>query len=365
MKKNVFYVVLMGVCFFSLFMACMVKPADESSKTERRTLAQFPEVTIESIQSGTFMEKFEDYSVDQFPFRDAFRSVKAWTSKYVFRQLDNHGVYVADGQISKLDAVYQKTATEKAIQKFSNIWETYLKDTDVNTYYAVIPDKNYFLAEAHGYPAMDYEAMYQDLDQGLSDKMSYIEIADLLQIDDYYRTDSHWRQDCIQDVAQRIGQNMNTPLTAEYQKVTLDSPFYGVYYGQAALPLKADHITYMESEIFESCTVYDQDHQREIALYDRNKATGRDPYELFLNGSLSAITIENPNAATEKELVIFRDSYGSSIAPFFVEGYQKVTLLDARYLNEKLIGEIVTFQNQDVLFLHCTSVINNEASFKL
>ena len=68
-------------------------------------------------------------------------------------------------------------------------------------------------------------------------------------------------------------------------------------------------------------------------MYDKELARGRDPYEMFLSGSQSVITIENPNATSEKELVILRDSFGSSIAPLFVESYSKITLLDARYSN--------------------------------
>ena len=99
-------------------------------------------------------------------------------------------------------------------------------------------------------------------------------------------------------------------------------------------------------------------------MYDMDKAVDRDPYEMFLGGSLSVITIENPNADTDKELVIFRDSFGSSIAPLLAEGYVKITLLDARYLHQSMIGSYVTFNNQDVLFLHSTSVLNNETAFK-
>ena len=43
-------------------------------------------------------------------------------------------------------------------------------------------------------------------------------------------------------------------------------------------------------------------------MYDFEKGEGRDPYELFLSGSLSYITIENPSAQTNRELIIFRDS---------------------------------------------------------
>jgi hypothetical protein len=85
---------------------------------------------------------------------------------------------------------------------------------------------------------------------------------------------------------------------------------------------------------------------------------------MFLGGALSVITLENPKAETNRELVIFRDSFGSSIAPLFLEGYKKITLLDIRYLNETMVGQFVRFKNQDVLFLYNTTVLNNRSSFR-
>ena len=38
-----------------------------------------------------------------------------------------------------------------------------------------------------------------------------------------------------------------------------------------------------------------------MSVYDMQKAYGKDPYEMFLSGSLSLITIENPHAQTDKE----------------------------------------------------------------
>ena len=40
-----------------------------------------------------------------------------------------------------------------------------------------------------------------------------------------------------------------------------------------------------------------------------------DPYSVFLSGSKSLLTITNPSADTDRELVIFRDSFASSLAP--------------------------------------------------
>ena len=56
---------------------------------------------------------------------------------------------------------------------------------------------------------------------------------------------------------------------------------------------------------------------------------------------------------------IFRDSFGSSIAPLLSEGYAKITLVDIRYLRADLLERFIEFKNQDVLFLYSTSVLNH------
>jgi hypothetical protein len=74
------------------------------------------------------------------------------------------------------------------------------------------------------------------------------------------------------------------------------------------------------------------------------------------------IEITNPNATTDKELVIFRDSFGSSLSPLLVEGYAKVTVLDIRYMNSSMLNRYVRFNDQDVLFIYSTLVLNNSST---
>ena len=78
---------------------------------------------------------------------------------------------------------------------------------------------------------------------------------------------------------------------------------------------------------------------------------------MFLSGSVSLLTIENPNAKTDRELVIFRDSFASSLAPLLLDGYAKITLVDIRYLPSARLGSFLTFTDQDVLFLYSVNVL--------
>ena len=66
----------------------------------------------------------------------------------------------------------------------------------------------------------------------------------------------------------------------------------------------------------------------------------------------------------DKELIIFRDSFGSSIAPLLIDGYSKITLVDIRYLHPNILESYIEFDSQDVLFLYSTSVLNNSETIK-
>lgn len=362
-KRNKIYVIVFGILFFGLALFAWLKPAKEFSTTERRPLEQFPTFNVPTVFSGKFMSEFEEYTLDQFPLRDVFRSIKAITHLYVFGQTDNNNVYIADGYVSKLDYPLSEKAMDNAVKKFEGIYKKYIEGTDAKVYYSVIPDKNCFLTEKNGYPSYSFESMQKYMNDKLSN-MVYIDISNLLSIEDFYYTDTHWKQENILKVAENLANGMGTTLKNKYEKVTLETPFYGVYYGQLGLPIDADEMSYLDHDIFKNCIITNHENGQQIPMYSMDKATGRDPYEMFLFGSLSMITIENPNATSDKELVMFRDSFASSLAPLLVEGYAKITLLDARYLNENLIEKYVTFDKQDVLFIHSSGVINNETAFK-
>lgn len=361
--KNITVTCIMAGFFLILSVWAWLKPADDFSDSERRNLAKLPSLTWASIMSGDFMTDFESYTLDQFPLRDDFRTLKSIAAFYVFNQSDNNDIYVENGYASKMEYPLKEESITRAAERFKNVYDKFMADKAVNVYFTIVPDKNYFLAGPNGYLAMDYDEFYNRMITQ-TDFMEYIDIRGLLDIEDYYRTDTHWRQEALVDVAREIAAKMGVTLSAEYEEKILDNPFYGVYYGQSALPLEAEQIKYLTNDILENCVVYDWQNSKNISVYDMEKAYGKDPYEMYLSGSLSLITIENPAATTDKELIIFRDSFGSSIAPLFVEGYAKVTLVDIRYIMPEVLGRYVEFDNQDVLFLYSTLVLNNSETIK-
>ena len=362
MKNRIISVVFVGV-LLTIVILWLSLPKHDYSQSERRQLASMPDVSIESLLNGSFMEKMQLFMMDSFPFRDGFRSVSGWMNAYVFQQKDNDGIYVENGYAVDMEYPLNETSVKRAGERISYIYNHYLKDTDVKIYLSIIPDKNYFVAEESGHLSMDYQK-FVELIRANTTFATYLDLFPLLQIEDYYKTDVHWRQEQIYDVAKFLANGMETELTAKFTEIELDTDFYGVYCSQSGLALKPEPITYLTNDELAGCKVYDYEHEKEILIYDIEKAYGRDSYEMFLSGAISLITIENSQASMEKELIIFRDSFGSSIAPLLVNGYSKITLVDTRYIQSNIVGKYIQFDDQDVLFLYNTQVLNNSETMK-
>ena len=358
-----FYILPLILVWAVLAACAWFAPANETSVAERRPLAQRPQISAEAVLNGSFMTDFEEYSLDQFPVRDTFRQVKSLFHFYVLGQKDNNDIYIADGYAAKQEYPLNEDSVAHALERFNYLYEKYL--TNSNIYMAIVPDKGYYLAKESGHLTMDYEKLFTLFREGMP-WAQHIDLTDCLGYEDYYRTDTHWRQENLLPAAGKLcdALGVTAPDKDAYTVTALERPFYGVYYGQAALPMEPETMYLLESDLLDACTVYDYESGKTAAVYDLTKLDSRDLYDVFLSGSRSLLTIENPNAGSEKELIVFRDSFGSSIAPLLVQDYAKVTLVDIRYIQIDVLDRFLDFTGQDVLLLYSTLVLNNSATIK-
>ncbi len=336
-------------------------PSQDVSLSERRSLAKFPSLTTKTLVSGQFMSSFETYTLDQFPARDTFRALKSWMSLHLLHQKDSNLLFTKGKYISKIDYPLNESSIDYVTQRFQFLYNQYFSSHDMNIYLSIIPDKNYFMSSDILKPD------YQRLVQMMQEKMNfsqYIDLFPLLKLSDYYYTDTHWKQENLIDIARYIADEMNVSLNYTYETKLVEHPFYGVYRGQLALPDFSDQFYYLYHSDFDDYRVFDYETQKTIPVYDFEKLNGSDFYEFFLSGSKSLLTIENPHAKTSKELIVFRDSFGSSLIPLLCEGYAKVTAIDIRYLSPHILDQFITFENQDILFLYSTLVLNHSETIK-
>ncbi|MBR7143074.1 MAG: hypothetical protein IKD06_06015 [Clostridia bacterium] len=356
--KNWATIAVFALLIFGLVIAHVIIPDATHSLSERRELSKFPAITADSVFSGDWGTDFEEYLLDHFPGRDGFRTVKAILRYKLLAQKDNNKVFLVGDGIFKMEYPLNENQVVYAAQKFNWIYEKYLQGMRV--FYSVIPDKNYFAAAQNGYPALDYDRLYQLMNDNVQN-MTYADIRDCLTLSDFYRTDTHWRQECLGKVMEVLAKTMGFSdllLSMDSFEQHKLSPFKGVYYGQAAMPLKADDLVYLTHSLMANAQTSVQ-MQEGFPIYATDKFEGMDGYDVFLSGAQSFVEITNPDALTDKELIIFRDSFGSSIAPLFVPYYAKVTLVDIRYTPSSMLDKNIEFADQDVLFLYSTLVLNN------
>ena len=356
-------IIFIGAIWLALTLAAWFGSPSDESDSERRKLAKMPGIKAETILNGSFMTDFESYTLDQFPLRDGFRTLKSMAVFYGLGQKDNNDIYIADGYAAKLEYPLNEKSIVECADKFTWLYDNYIKGKTDKVYLSVVPDKGYYLAENNGYPAMDYEALVSAL-RGKMDYAEYIDVISKLDITDYYKTDTHWKQENLIPIARHFAEKMGFDFTDDFKVNTADTPFYGVYYGQAALPMPADSISWLTSDIIDSAVVTNVETGTVGGVYDLSELEGRDPYEIYLYGASPIVEIENPNAKEEKKLVIFRDSFGSSITPLMIEGYSKITMVDIRYILSSFVGNYVDCTDADVLFLYSTLVLNSSNTLK-
>jgi len=360
-NKNIVVTIAFALLLVLFFLINLLKPDTDISLTERRKLAKFPDITIKKVFDASFSKNFEKYTTDQVINRDEFRSLKSKLEFDLFRKRDNNGIYMYNNSFIKIEYPLNEVSISNATNKINAIQNDYLQG--MKCYYTIVPDKNYFVSREE-YIGMDYKKMEAMMAQNLK-AMEYIPIFDCLQLKDYYVTDIHWKQENLQKVVDRISTKMNfkNRMHANYTKQDVIE-FDGVYAGQLAVKTAKDKICVSTNEILENATVYNYENKKETKIYDKEKLTSNDKYDIYLSGPTPLITITNPKGEEGKELVVFRDSFASSLVPLFTEAYSKITLVDIRYMRSKDIGNYIEFQDQDILFIYSTTVLNNSSTFK-
>ena len=273
-------------------------------------------------------------------------------------------VYVYQGYAVTTEAGYDQKSLDYAALKFQQLYDSYLTGNDGHIYLSVVPDKGSFTAPPEGYtPASAQETADTLLAQ--LDFVQYVDIAPGLTLEDYYRTDPHWRQECLVATAQTLAQAMDVPLAGDFQENAIDVPFYGAYAEKAGEPLVADTLRYLTGEVLDACTVYDYETDAQEPLYDLSAVETDTPYDLYLQGSRSLLRIDSPLSATDRTLVVFRDSFGSSLIPLLAESYRTIYAVDIRYLSSQMVGRFLSFDgSEDVLFLYSTLVLQNSRTMK-
>lgn len=339
------------IFIFGFFIFGFILEDKELSSFERRKLAQVPKL------NSDFAQNLDEYIVDQFPLRNEFININSNINRNILKIKDYNDVYVIGDTIYDINYPLNEKQVDSFCDKINYIIKNDLQNS--NVYYSIIPNKEYFL-EDEKYLKIDYKELLKNVEL----EAKYIDLIQVLEIEDYYKTDIHWKQQNLEGVTNTLIEGMGntyTNLEYTYQKY---EPFYGASHSKAGEEIKADELIYLKNEFTDNAIVNHLEYG-EKEVYDLDKVNGLDAYDIYLSGASSFIEITNPANATDNELIIFRDSFTSSLAPLLIPYYSKITLIDLRYINYEFVKNMINFEGKDVLFIHSAQIINNSNLLKV
>lgn len=356
-NHNKIHALILCILWLCASLLLMFGPKRQISESERRQLAQMPKLTFKTVSSGKFMTDMESFCQDQFPLRESFRAAQALFQRYGLGMRDSNGITLLDNQAVKLEYPLNEQALSANLSILKKAAEKFPESRRV---FACVPDKAYYY-QSSGIPTMNYDVLFAAVE-----KAGNWECADLTAVlgpDSYYTTDLHWRQEAILPAAAVIAQALDLPELPEYEEADRGA-FSGVYVGQSALPMAADRLVTLENGITDAAFSTGYGSTKTAAVYDLEKLSSRDKYDVFLSGSAGLLTVTNPLSASGRNLVVFRDSFGSSLVPLLLYAYDTVTLVDLRYLPSMQLEKVLDFSNQDVLLVYSSTVLNTPGILK-
>ena len=332
-KYSIFLTVL-----FCAFIGCMsvvslLLPDVNFSPLENRYLQKPPKLTAENLSSGRFMENAEDYVSDHIVGRDFWVAAKAWSERLSGKQ-ENNGVYFGkqDTLINRVD-----TPDPAKLDRDMGYLDALVGNVSVPVYFGLIPSaaEIWFSRLPAGAPTADekgiIDALYFSTGASTIDLYSALEAHSAEDI--YYRTDHHWTSLGAFYGANAIFEAMGLePIRLEdYQKTTVTDQFYGTLFSSSGVRwLPPDSIdTYVPGDGVK-VTSYFNGAPEEGSLYVDSKLEVKDKYSYFLGGNQALCVIETEHTDAPSVLVV-RDSYTDSLAPFLTERFSKIHLFDLRY----------------------------------
>ncbi len=177
-QYSIFITALFCLFTFGFGIALILSPSRDFSDQENRFLAQFKAPTLDTLRSGKFMESFEDYVTDQFPLRDQWIQLKAYSERALGKQENNKVYFGGDGA---LFAQFQAPAGDELEQKAGYV-NKLGANLDVPVYFSLVPDKSWALPYLlpDNAPNVDDNSTIQQAKELCGEKVSFIDMTDWL-----------------------------------------------------------------------------------------------------------------------------------------------------------------------------------------
>ncbi len=316
---------------------------------ERRMAHAFPTLMKNGKWNADYSSEMEAALNDRVPMRRVLLGIRSAIKQSVFQMKDEGGVYEENGYLFRMGTLHEKNI-ENNVQLMNEVVSYFSGDKC----FVIVPRKNTYDENRH--PDYAFADVEEVVEENWNDEM--LDIHGLLTLSDYYHTDIHWKQECIQDVGNAILSVFGKAAVEMDVKEVSYSPFYGAL--SAYMPsAAADELIYCTSDELAHVLVENMEKEGKREVYDVGALSSPDPYNIYLDGPAAYLHIENKDRQDGSHLVVFRDSFASSILPWIIPSYETVDVIDLRYYHSSLVEELSLDENSDVLCLYGEEVLND------
>lgn len=333
MKKPYIFV----ICFF-LVLALLAGltfglPARAFSDNENRTLAQMPELTLDSLLSGDFQEQLSDYLSDQVPGRDFWIETNTFFKK-LMGKTEINGVYLgSDGYCFQqfTENSYFQSRMEgifALVQSFAQKQEIPVAVMPVVTPGVALADK--LPANA---PMYDAELVWQQMKDATA-ACQFIDLRQTLsgQESYYFHTDHHWTAQGAYAAYEAYCQNMGLQAkpASHFEITAVSTEFYGTLYSKVLDGTLQPETVYAPQNLPQVQVT--KDGKDSGGIYDSTALEKKDKYTYFFGGNYGKVEITT-QAGNGQRLLVIKDSFANSFVPYLLEDYEEIVMLDLRYFN--------------------------------
>ena len=286
---------------------------------------------------------------DQVPLRESWIKLNTAVKK-VSGKREINGVYLSHDKYYIQKFTEESFSNTSMVSIFSMI-DSFAKENkdSFNTSVMLVPSPGVILDKKLPYdaPFYDYDKVYNAADEIISapliDLRKPLKDAASSNVDLYYHTDHHWQYSGAQIAYNEFIKSKGlTPKSFEDKKVC--DNFYGTTYS------KLLDTTAKSDSIFAPKLPSDIEKQ----IYRPEKLEAKDKYEYFFGGNFDKVSVDT-NVKNGKNILLIKDSFANSFAPFLTKDYEKIVLVDLRFFDGDLRELCKEEEITDVLFLYETS----------
>ncbi len=313
-------------------IAGAIMPDKLYSDSEKRKLAQFPQLTPEQIMDGKLSDEMEDYLADQFPGRDGWVTAKTLT-ELASGKREAGGVYFAqDGYLIDEFTSYSKKQFVENIRTLSALDEK-LSGIGVPMKVMLVPTAAEILSDK--LPAFAPNISQSELlryaeKQGLD----VTDVSDILREHSgeyiYYKTDHHWTSlgAYYAYCAWKSSKGETADPLSDWTHEVLCDNFRGTTYAKVNYPFAPFDTIDAYYKQPENRVSYNGGAYVTDSLYERRYLEGSDQYAAFLNSNQATTVVSGSGTG---KLLIIKDSYANTFAQFTAEDHAETHLIDMRF----------------------------------